>query len=156
MAKKTKDEPRAARDLLTPLTVRFAACCGAVFAEDELGELGELEIVDEMIITLEAFVLANPEAPHVAMLMEVKRKHQAVLLPNADPRKLQLALKLFREAVLGLNAMQRQDDEAELARIRAEEQAARPVPARRDDERTMLPADHDFAPSDLAKSLPAA
>jgi hypothetical protein len=66
------------------------------------------------------FMLANPDAPVEAALIEVKMRTRAVVLPNADQRRVHLALTLFRAYVVGWHAIEGQDVQA---KITADEQA---------------------------------
>lgn len=103
---------------------------------------------------LAGFILSNREAPEEAALMQVRRSLKAVIFPDEDPRKVRLAVRMFGMAILGLNDMQRDDDEAELRRMQQQEAAAAPVAKLREEERTMRSAGgglHDL--SDFGKAM---
>ena len=115
-------------------------------------EIPERRQFDQVAQCLEDFVLANPDAPHVALQMQIKMKLKLAFCPDMEPRTLQLVLKLFRECVLGLAAIRAEDAEAERLRLAAE---AAKVPGHvRDDERAVKPTRGPFDPSDFARSLP--
>ena len=63
---------------------------------------------------LEDFFRANPLAPETAGLIQIKRKLKVVLLPGADPRRVLLAIRLFKLALLDLDSFAREDAEKEM------------------------------------------
>jgi hypothetical protein len=140
------DEPQ--RDIIPHI---WACCC----------EAGGLFPIDSSIMSIAnvvaGFVLQHRDAPPEAALMQVKLALGAVLFPNEDPRKVQLVIGLFRMAILGLNDMQRADDEAELARLDAERRAAAPAGRLCEEEHTLRAAGgplHEL--SDFGKAMPGA
>lgn len=93
------------------------------------------------------FALANPDAPDGALLIEVRRKCRVALLPNEDPRRLLLAVKLFRLAVTGLAAIDA-EDLAAAAEPAAELPRRPPSP-----DGPFAPVKDRFAPSALGQAL---
>ena len=61
---------------------------------------------------LASFVVSNPTAPVDAALIHVKRTLKIAVLPNEDPRRVLLALRLFKCWLDGRNAIDREDGEA--------------------------------------------
>lgn len=66
------------------------------------------------------FFANNPDAPPAAALMEVKLRLKQALLPHDDPRRVALALSLFRAFVLGLAAIEAEDGAAAKAAFEAQ------------------------------------
>jgi hypothetical protein len=95
-----------------------------------------------------AFATDNPEAPDEALPMQVRLVGKQVLLPNEDPRRVALAVKLFRTFVDGQNRILNED----LARMEA---ATRPEAPRRpvdEDDMAFTPSDGPGELSDLGKA----
>jgi hypothetical protein len=92
------------------------ACLAMAFAgqgRDYLIDWGDIPFV------MAQFVAEHPTAPDEAVLIHVKLTRKVVVLPNEDPRRVQLAVKLFRSYLQGQREINQQD--AEAARI-AEQQ----------------------------------
>lgn len=135
-------------------TMQLHCCVAAAFVDDGVTPDFVTKDIESVADIVSAFVLQHPAAPAAAMLMQIKLSLGVLLFPNHDPRKVELALELFRQVVTGVNAMQRADDEAELLKLQAAEHAEQAAVPRRDDEKAMRPADDPFGPSDFGKSMP--
>lgn len=138
-------ELEAAEHGLPEIAKRLGACFAAVLV-DAFTELDFDEAqFTASAICLEAFILAHPTAPHGAALQQIKLKFGVQFFPELEPRRLQLILLLFRDVVLGLNVIAREDDEAELAQLN-KAKAAAPVTPLREAERAMQEVKGDFSP----------
>lgn len=142
------------------LTVRLQAnsyywtwtgCLDIAFAMDCSEQFGD---VPDMMAK---FILANPGAPVAAVLQEVRLKTKTPLLPNEDPRRVLLAVKLFRTFVMGEQAILDEDRAAEVALAAAAEAARGPGPIPPDEQGLGAIAEGGLAaPSYLGRALTAA
>lgn len=102
------------------------------------------------------FIRQHSDAPAEAVLMQIKLKHRVDLLPAAEPRRLNLALALFKTSLQSLAAFAAEDAKAAEVKRQAEAWAAATAKPIREEERGLgAELDNPFAPSSLAKSLPA-
>lgn len=104
----------------------------------------------DVAMCLADFYRHEPTAPAAAGLMHLKLKLKVILLPNEDPRRVELILDLFRLAVIRMEEFIAADAKAEIAR-----QAA-PLPTARnrlDGEGAFDRDDDRLTKSDTGKAL---
>lgn len=104
-------------------------CERAWWAASGLAGNGEVPILEDDAEALADFFRANPDAPAEAGAIHVRRTLGRELLPGAEPRRLKLALTLFKLALLGHDAIVQADADVAAAEAKAAEAAAnrRPV-----------------------------
>lgn len=125
---------------------QFNACLALAFdgvALDMLTDWGAIPF------TLACFYADNMDAPVHAGLMQVKLRHGVIILPDQDPRRVELALQLFRAYKIGVNSIVNADSEVQPALMPSGPSPSREKdgPFDREDER--------FALSDIGKSAAA-
>jgi RyR domain len=111
------------------------------FGDDELG----------IAFCLAKYFENEPTAPAAGGLMQVRLQKKVVLLPNEDPRRVELALDLFRLALVRMLEFANADAKAEAERQLA---ATAPKPAKiPEGEGTFEHDDDRFTKSDIGKAL---
>lgn len=92
-------------------------CLTLAFAGTGADMLTDWGVVPWEIAT---FLRDNPGAPDDAALIHVRRSLKVMVLPNEDPRRVLLAVKLLRTWLAGLDAIDSEDAAAiDLARRQA-------------------------------------
>jgi hypothetical protein len=97
--------------------------------------------------TLAVFYRDNTDAPCHAGLMQVGLQHKVAILPDQDPRRVELALELFRAYIVGVNKIVNADFAVQPAPL-----PSGPSPSR-DRDGPFDREDERFEASDTGKSL---
>jgi hypothetical protein len=106
-------------------------------------------------LTMVSFIKDHPDAPDEAVLIHVRLTDKVVVLPNEDPRRVQLAVKLFRHWLQGLVAIQTEDMEAAKRAAEQKAYASMPLPKMDEDSPFAVEAGGLDALSDLGKAVAA-